>query len=798
MRPRSTIRVHAALVLWMLCLCWACVAAEPGWTSTRLSGLELRSEPVAMQWDASSRLWLLEREWVAGVARSQIRVVDFIASERNEVRSQVWAHALPDSTGFEVSTSAVWLAAGSRLLRLNGSTDSRVTDRATPWIGWGTPSGRAPVFKSLHWHRDGWIYGVMDAEGLVTPQLLEQGLVAPAKLRPGVIRFHPSRKILEQFTEGPLSPQALDFNPAGDMIIVASSRAGLYYGFAGCVAIPQDGYPRPAHGMLDVQDSMTPASFRKPGAVSLVWESRGGGPGSTPGKDVLWLRYSNSSSWFPVVTESSGATVAILSSAASPHLMQGVAEPTAPGVMGPLGSLIFRSQGGLVRMALKPDRGEGMRIEKETNLNQLTSEDLSSMWSASSEPWVSQRIQRTFLERQGIDAMKALRFLCTTSTVATVRAAALQIYAGKPDASLEVIRQVAADRSSEVRMSVARALGEGCGDTAGAWGLLVALASDADPRIRREVALATRRAVLRSSSRSSVYTPRDVTEAFQALGPILLTTARSPEAMIQSVVWSALEPLAQAVPLEVIEALRALGETAVPATGPQLKKAVRATFESGEDKNVDRVLERLLLLADESPALCAFGLEGMMQGQKTSKAWTGHKGVKRLLRKLAESGNAELAGAAQRVDAMCGNPRAQTGLLAKISNESLSDAERLKSIEFTRWVPSDEARSSLWELLRSRSSVDLKLGAVDSLREMGTMTDAGSLLVLADQVVPELRAAILTAFESREVWWSVLLGGVEAGKVNRTEIPSGWASTLRHHPNLKLRSRALSALGAEN
>ncbi|MBI1840145.1 MAG: hypothetical protein HYR88_04755 [Verrucomicrobia bacterium] len=793
-------RSLALLLLALLRSRLVAAPAEQGWDAERLSGLDLTSEPVAMQWDSSGRLWLLERETAGGAPGSRIWVVDPPPVGRGEVRARVWAQGLPESTGFEVSTSSVWLASGSRLVRLNGAADARAAERAIPWLGWGSASGHGTIFRSLVAHRDGWLYGALEADGPVTPQIMERGLVAPARLRPGVIRLHPALRILEQFTEGPLHAQAIAFTPAGDLIVATSGRLGLFHAFAGGVFIPRDAYPRPLNSMLDVQESIVPSVLQRPGALALVIGEPVADPSAVAQQDVVWVRYSNASSWFPTVIKSSGAALTVrgtTSPAARPQDAKVVGSASDAGVAGPGGTLFFRSQGGLVRMT---PRVRDRRVPGDAKrFASLSARELAEAWAGSFDSWEGRIAERAFLERGDAEAAIVLSHLCATSSVASVRAAALQIYAGKPGASLDALRGAVMDRSAEVRVGAARALGERRGDAAGAWGLLVALAADPDPRIRREVALATRRLILAKPlpARDPSASARDVGEAFQVLGPVILTSARLPDSLVASAVWSAVEPLVASAPIAIPDALRGLGESALPMSGPLLKKAVRSTFAAGEEDKVDRLLERLLVLADESPALCAFGLEGMMQGQKTSKAWAGHKGVKRLLRKLAESGNTELAAAAQRVDALCGNPKAQEGLLTRINNAALSDGERIKAIEFTRWVPSEEAKATLWELLKSSSSVDLKVVAVDSLREIGASGDAASLLSFSDQAAPPVRTAILESFESREAWWPALLGGVESGRVSRGEVPVGLGAALRHHPNPKLRARALAALGAD-
>lgn len=779
----------AILGVWLCLLGRAPVSAgaETGWETTRIVGVELTSQPVAMQWDAKGYLWLLES--VAGPAgpRSRLLRVEFPEDTWSRAQVALVGDDLPEATGFEVAASGIWLAAPSRLLWISDADGKEPLGKSQPLVGWGTPSGHGAVVRGLHRHRDGWIYAVLQSADYVTPQALGKGVSVPAKLAPGVIRFHPGYGVVEQYAEGPTLALDLDFDARGNLVVLTSSREALFHVVKGGCYVTRNQYPRPLNPFLDVSEGLLGSEMKTFGYAGLV----AGGVGAM---DVLWLRHSNATAWMPLQSVAAGSTLQVRPTAAMKSLIGRVEAAPQSGVQGPVDSLFFRVNGGLVRIT---PQGWIKAVEKSPGLRSVPSmAGVLDAWNGA-DRWTERQIDRRLLDADETAALAFLEGSWSSLAVARRRAQAVEILAARSRASNQWMSRAAVDADDEVRLQVARAIGEHGLVSPEAIQILTRLAADADPKVRREVAIAARVLAPDRTKAGKTKPALELNALFQILDPLTRSAARQPDRLCESLIWAALEPVVASSPTQAVARLTVLGDAAISVTGPLLRKTVWRAFTSADDRAVDRVLDQLLALADTSPALCAFGLEGMMQGQKSSKAWAGSKSVKRLLRKLSESQSPELAGAAQRVEALCGNPKSQEAIVAKISRSDVPERERIRAIEFARLVPSDEARAALLDCLRGDASESVKRAAVESLQDVGTLTDAGVLVPLIGPASPEMRAALVAAFESRETWWPALLGGLESGKVPRSAVSARFEAVLRAHPNTKLRARAMAALGLD-
>ena len=777
------------LLLWPLAeLVRGAAPAEPGWDSVRIAGVELASQPVAMPWDASGRLWVLESTSSAVGGKSRVLRVDFPEETWSQGRVEVYAEDLPEASGFEVSRSGVWLAAASRLLWVSDVDNQSGARKAQPLIGWGTPTAHGAVVHGLRRHRDGWLYGALQSSDVVTPQLLAKGLTAPPRLTPGVIRFHPSFGVLEQYSEGPFQAIDLEFDSVGHLFVLTSTRETLYSVIEGACYVQKHQFPRPVRTFLDVGEPLQGADLRTYGYAGMV-------AGASGISDILWLRHSNVSAWLPLHSLPSGAAVQLRPMSGSKPVIGRIDTASQSAVQGPADSLFFRVNGGLVRVT---PPGWLRAVERVRGLRDAASmARVLEVWKTA-DLWTERLIDRRLLDAEEAAVLGLLEGSWGSLTPSRRRAAAVQLLAARSRSSNVWMTRAAVDLEAEVRLQVAKVIGEKRLVSPEALQLLVRLASDQDPRVRREVAVSTRTLSMGQGGGAKSRQALELAAAFQILVPLIETTERQPDRLVESLIWAALEPYAALVPVDVLTRLTGVGGPSLSVAGPLVRKTVWRAFSSQDDRVVDRVLDQLLALADTAPSLCAFGLEGMMQGQKVSKAWTGSKSVKRLLRKLTETASPELVSAAQRVEALCGNPKSQEAILRRIVQPDLSEAERIRAIEFTKLIPSDEARGALLECLRNESPEAVKRAAVEAFQEVGTLADAGVLLTFIGEAGRDLRAAILEAFERRETWWPLLLGGLESGRVPRQAVSPRFEAMLKSHPNLKFRARALAALSAES
>lgn len=266
-------------------------------------------------------------------------------------------------------------------------------------------------------------------------------------------------------------------------------------------------------------------------------------------------------------------------------------------------------------------------------------------------------------------------------------------------------------------------------------------------------------------------------------------------ALRQAVVWRAWEPWVLQDPRRCIQLLETSGNDGFVRW--LMEETVHRCFQNGISEQTDLVLSRLQELAEASPELCAAGLRGVMRGQKSLKRWTGHKGVKQLVRSLSQSSNPDVVASAEQADAFCGNPEAQAGVLRRITNGSRPIPERVQAIEFVRVTPSPQSRIVLRDLLTAETSTLLLGHAALALTEGGWSSDVEALFTRWSTVPEDSASELLQAMSQNDSLLPVVLTAIRAGRLKPRDFPPGTGASLRTHPNPKLRAQVLASWPAE-
>ncbi|MBM3848339.1 MAG: hypothetical protein FJ405_18885 [Verrucomicrobia bacterium] len=266
-------------------------------------------------------------------------------------------------------------------------------------------------------------------------------------------------------------------------------------------------------------------------------------------------------------------------------------------------------------------------------------------------------------------------------------------------------------------------------------------------------------------------------------------------ALRQAVVWRAWEPWTIQDPGRTIQLVETSGTNAFVQW--LMEETVHRCFQNGSSEQTDLILSRLQQLAEVSPELCAAGLRGVMRGQKSVKRWTGHKGVKQLIRSLSQSSNPDVVASAEQADAFCGNPEAQAGVLRRIANGSRPIQERVQAIEFVRVTPSPQSRIILRQLLSTETSPLLLGHAALALTEGGWSSDVEALFARWSTVPAESVSELLQGMSQNDSLLPAVLTAIRAGRLKPRDFPPGTGSSLRNHPNPKLRAQVLASWPAE-
>src|SRR5688572_9620914 len=173
-------------------------------------------DPVAMDWDAKGRVWVLE-------SSGRIKIVDR--------ETKIFAEGLEGATGLAVRDDNVYVARAPELLRLRMPREGEAPDEpargdARPPSGGiealitnlPQPGARGNI-NSLRFGPDGWLYFTQGAQD--EAEFYRFGIRAgdPQLLSTGVARFHPETKRLEMVADGMVFPRGLAFDEAGELFV---------------------------------------------------------------------------------------------------------------------------------------------------------------------------------------------------------------------------------------------------------------------------------------------------------------------------------------------------------------------------------------------------------------------------------------------------------------------------------------------------------------------------------------------------------------------------------------------------
>lgn len=816
--PFSLFRFDLRDVWHLLCICGCLVSMQAATANLHAADLDqkvvtpapgsivlrnvttsgLNSIPIAMTWDVHGQIWLLEREGFDPKATTRLLVLSDADGNANRFETRVFAEHLPSASGFEVDAQNVWLAAPPGFYSIPIGTDGRAGPLNVLFDGFGT-SARPASLTDFHWGWDGWLYALLDSHDRC--QVLAKGS-APGgadlhPFNPGVLRFHPRRKEWEAFSEGPLHPRGLAKASQGDWVVTSGSRESLGSVVHGGRYLPATFYPRPTTPsamflswteipQLDRFTAGPVLSMTLEEKQSLGWESA---------SSAVWV-WATNGLWSKRVAFSASAY------SDSPKLGQGLQEVGAllrsPHALsrGPDLAIWVRHGTELTRVLTLPSQesvlaahySQALKLSHEGDrqcLQALTHSNAWIRWTAfrllSQQPkaeWASDLIPMVASKSHQLGSEEALwlLFQMTTSDTTWLQAAL---------------------RSGDfnLRIGAVKVLAERNGPSPESWAVLRSMLLNADERVLRGLALTARRWVLGGRMLEIKISPRETLAGVsQTLEELIQATAADRDHVASAALWDILDLYLPQAPLDVLEFLRKVGDRGAPLSHEFMTRSVERIFAIRSWSVVDQTLDFLAKIADESPRLCAAGLEGMMQGQRDSKIWTTHHGLRQLLSKLSQNPDRDLARSAQQVDAYCGNLSAQTAILSTIADSQAPEVERIRAVRFARLVPSDAGRRALFGVVSNEPSSNLRMASIEALGWIGTADDGGRLAKLTPRLPIELRAQALERLSTRSDWMPALLEELEQHRVQASELSEAAVHRLKEHPNPRLRARAMAAL----
>jgi putative membrane-bound dehydrogenase-like protein len=202
-------------------------------------------QPIAFAFDARGRIWIAEahsypNRQPEGQGRDRVIILEDADGDGHFETRRVFLEGLNLVSGLEVGFGGVWIGAAPHLLFVpDRDGDDRPDGPAEVMLdGWGWQDTHETL-NSFTWGVDGWLYGchgvftfsAVGAPG--TPAAQRQ------KIRAGVWRYHPVRRVFEVFAHGGSNQWGLDFNAHGHLFM---THCRSFHGGGGTTHVIRNGH----------------------------------------------------------------------------------------------------------------------------------------------------------------------------------------------------------------------------------------------------------------------------------------------------------------------------------------------------------------------------------------------------------------------------------------------------------------------------------------------------------------------------------------------------------------------------
>jgi putative membrane-bound dehydrogenase-like protein len=211
----------------------AAMTLPAGFKATLFAGEPDVHQPIGFCIDHRGRLWVAENDsypkWEEH-GKDKIVIFEDTDGDGKFDKRTVFADGFHYLTGVQIGLGGVWVMDCPNLLFFP-TKEGEDKPSGAPEIkldGWNW-KGQHNVPNSLTWGPDGWLYGCngITVDSVVgVPGTPENQRV---RLNCGVWRYHPTKKIFEQFAEGTTNPWGLDYDQHGQLFMTNNVVAHLWH-----------------------------------------------------------------------------------------------------------------------------------------------------------------------------------------------------------------------------------------------------------------------------------------------------------------------------------------------------------------------------------------------------------------------------------------------------------------------------------------------------------------------------------------------------------------------------------------
>lgn len=791
--------------------------------------------PVAMSFDERGRLWVLELyEYPLGAkpgekGRDRIKILEDTDGDGMADKVTVFADGLSLATGLLVGNGGVYVGEAPHLWFMRDTNGDDVADEKTEVLtGFGLED-RHELLNGFTWGPDGQLYmthGVFTKTGAKDPG---NPNAAPVVISAGVARFNPQTRGIEVFAEGTSNPWGVDFDAKGNAFVSACVidhlfhlvPGGLYsrqagqapfpYAYGELPSIVDHQHHMAAYAGIDIyQGDQWPKEWQGAALQGNIHQNALNIDRLTPkGSSFTASKWTASGDflttkdgWFmPVSTQTGpdGAVWVMDWYDRYPCYQNANADPAG----------VDRERGRIWRVVWTGDDANKpvpSRPAKDMNLATLSGDDLAKLLTHPNV-WQRRMAQRVLTGRgetafgpRQLHPQTPLHQIMAKGETPEARLAALWTLHSTGLLDEDSLDEAAKDKDPAVRTWAARLTGERGHPLGDATRRLTKLAEDPDSTVRLGVTVAARQFV---SGSLTLDTPPKVPLSEVITGPVLSTlfvghrdrTKNESDPVLNFLYWMALEPVIAYDPVHAIAAYKADGaQRELPFSAEVLRKIMRRTCDLRDEVMLSRaVLEFGKIPADATATLVA-GLQGLLEGQR-GKALTPNAEAVAVVSRLAQSANGDLAKIAQQIGSLWGDATAIKASLARVTDVSSSEADRIAAIRTARRLKTDDTREALLSVFNGTASEKLRIEAIRGLGDVGVDDTARQLLEKWPALSPTLRAAVAELCTTRGNWKWPFYRAVESGVVKRGDLPPTVIRALATSQNVNERDKAVQLFG---
>ncbi len=515
--------------------------------------------PVAMAFDDAGRIFVTESfeypRQEAGPGRDRIKILEDTDGDGKVDSVKIFAEGLNIPSGIAVGHGGVWVANSPDLLFLEDTDGDDVADRSTVVV---TGFGRDDTHElpnALTWGPDGYLYGL---NGVFNRSLIKQD-GREFDFTCALFRIEPRTRRFEIFCQGTSNPWGVAFDHEGSAFISACVIDHLWH-LTESAYYQRQGGPYPPHtfwadsivehkhqmaaycGIEYFDSAAYPESFRNKlymgnihgGCINVDRVERSGATYKGFGEpDFLTAN----DVWFMPVAQKVGpdGCLYVLDWYDRYHCYQDAqADPEG----------IDRGHGRLYRIVYdKRPEVQFKDFAKMSNaalIDALRNENI----------FARQRAQLELAERRAIEdapSLTLLQSMVVGNEPLKTRMHALWALAGSGQLPASLLDRLMQDPLPEVRAWGVRLMGDHRPDDASLVGTMRSLASDSDPRVRLQVAIAAPK-IGRNANNAGAMALKSELDVLKH---------SSPDPLLPRVVWQNMLPYLNDYPDVVLEELRA-------------------------------------------------------------------------------------------------------------------------------------------------------------------------------------------------------------------------------------------------